>query len=245
MATATPNYDPAEIAKFEALAARWWDPHSEFKPLHDINPLRLKFIDERVGLKGKRVLDVGCGGGVLAESMAVLGAQVTGIDMGEAPLAVAKLHIKESGLRIEYLHASAEDLARERPGAFDVVTCLEVLEHVPDPASTVAACAQLVRPGGQVFFATINRNPKSFLFAIVGAEYLLRLLPRGTHEYLKFVKPSELESACRHAGLAVRELTGMHYNPFMRSYALGPGVDVNYLAYCVRGEQDLSQNTSF
>ncbi|TAM47454.1 MAG: bifunctional 2-polyprenyl-6-hydroxyphenol methylase/3-demethylubiquinol 3-O-methyltransferase UbiG [Gammaproteobacteria bacterium] len=236
MAQITHNVDPAELAKFEKLAARWWDAESEFKPLHDINPLRLKWINDRVGLKDKRVLDVGCGGGILAESMAALGAEVTGIDLGDAPLAVAKLHQKESGVKVDYRRVSAEELAREQPGAYDVVTCLEMLEHVPEPASTVAACAQLVKPGGQVFFSTINRNPKSFLFAIVGAEYVLNLLPRGTHEYLKFIKPSELERMCRHAGLDVREYTGMHYNPLTRHYSLGLGVDVNYLVHALRTE---------
>jgi 2-polyprenyl-6-hydroxyphenyl methylase/3-demethylubiquinone-9 3-methyltransferase len=234
MSSTTQNVDPDEIAKFEKLAVRWWDPESEFKPLHDINPLRLDFIDERVGLKGKSVLDVGCGGGILTESMAERGAQVTGIDLGDAPLAVAKLHLKESGTRVEYLKISAEEFAHERPAGFDVVTCMEMLEHVPDPSSTVAACTQLVKPGGHVFFSTINRNPKAWLFAIVGAEYILQLLPRGTHEYLKFIKPSELERWSRAAGLRVREFTGMHYNPLTRRYRLGPGVDVNYIAYCRR-----------
>lgn len=228
------NVDPAEIAKFEALASRWWDPQSEFKPLHEINPLRLKFINDRAGLAGKNVLDVGCGGGILSESMAQLGARVTGIDMGDAPLAVAKLHLKESGARVDYRRVSVEDLAREQPGAFDVVTCLEMLEHVPDPASVVSALGQLVRPGGQVFVSTINRNPKAFLFAVVGAEYILKMLPRGTHEYTKFIKPSELERWLRAAGLGLRELTGMHYNPLTQRYSLGPGVDVNYLAYAER-----------
>ncbi len=230
----SPNVDPAELAKFEKLASRWWDPESEFKPLHDINPLRLKFINDRVGLKDKRVLDVGCGGGLLAEAMAALGADVTGIDLGEAPLAVARLHLKESGLKVAYQRVSAEEFARGRAGEFDAVTCLEMLEHVPDPASTVAACAQLVKPGGDVFFSTLNRTPKSFLFAIVGAEYVLKLLPRGTHEYLKFIRPSELERMCRQASLGVRELTGMHYNPLTRRYSLGPGVDVNYLVHARR-----------
>jgi 2-polyprenyl-6-hydroxyphenyl methylase/3-demethylubiquinone-9 3-methyltransferase len=234
MSTAHPNVDRAEIAKFEALAQRWWDPGSEFKPLHDINPLRLKFINDRVGLKGKRVLDVGCGGGILSESMAELGAEVTGIDLGEAPLAVARLHLKESGQKVEYLQISAEHLARERPGDFDVVTCLEMLEHVPDPASIIRACAQLVKPGGTVVFSTINRNPKSFLFAVIGAEYVLNLLPRGTHEYMKFIRPSEMERWARAAGLTLRELVGMHYNPLTRQYSLGPGVDVNYLALTER-----------
>ena len=230
----TLNVDLDEIAKFEKLAARWWDPSSEFRPLHEINPLRLDWIDGRVKLAGKRVLDVGCGGGILSESMAARGADVTGIDLGEAPLAVARLHLKESGQRVDYRKIAAEELAREQPGRFDVVTCLEMLEHVPDPAATVAACAQLVKPGGQVFFSTINRNPKSWLFAIVGAEYLLKLLPRGTHDYMKFIRPSELERWCRHAGLAVREFTGMHYNPLTQRYTLGPGVDVNYLLHAER-----------
>ena len=230
------NVDPAEIAKFEELAARWWDPEGEFKPLHDINPLRLKFIADRAGLNGKTVLDVGCGGGLLAEGMAGLGPAVPGFDLGAAPLAVARRHLKESGRKIEYLDTSAEDLAREHEGEFDVVACMELLEHVPDPAATVTACARLVKPGGQVFFSTINRTPKAWLFAVVGAEYVLQLLPRGTHDYTKFVRPSELESMCRRAGLEVRELTGLHYNPITRSYSLGPGVDVNYLAWCTRGE---------
>jgi 2-polyprenyl-6-hydroxyphenyl methylase/3-demethylubiquinone-9 3-methyltransferase len=231
------NVDPAEVAKFEALASRWWDPQSEFKPLHDINPLRLDFINQRAGgLAGKNVLDVGCGGGILSESMARLGARVTGIDMGEAPLAVAKMHLKESGMRVDYRRISVEELANEQPGTFDVVTCLEMLEHVPDPASAVSSLAKLVRPGGQVFVSTINRNPKSFLFAIVGAEYVLKLLPRGTHEYMKFIKPSELERWLRAAGLRLRELTGMHYNPLTKHYSLGSGVDVNYLAFAERAD---------
>ncbi len=234
MVQSAQNVDPDEIAKFAQLAARWWDPHSEFRPLHEINPLRLNYINDRVGLKDKTVLDIGCGGGILAESMAAHGATVMGIDLGEAPLAVAKLHLKESGLKVDYRHVSAEDLARERPGSFDVVTCMEMLEHVPDPSSTIAACAQLVKPGGQVFFSTINRNPKSWLFAIVGAEYVLNLLPKGTHEYMKFIKPSELEGWARHAGLTLRELIGMHYNPLTREYRLGRGVDVNYIAYTTR-----------
>ena len=233
---ATPNVDPAELAKFEALASRWWDPGSEFKPLHDINPLRLRFIDERAALAGKSVLDVGCGGGILSESMAALGARVTGIDLGEAPLAVARLHLKESGRDVDYRYISVEDLARERPNSYDVVTCMELLEHVPEPASTVAACAALVKPGGHVFFSTINRNAKAWLFAIVGAEYVLNMLPRGTHEYLKFIRPSELERMCRAAALHLTELTGMHYNPLTRHYWLGPGVDVNYIAYMRRDD---------
>ena len=234
MPTTAQNVDPEEIAKFEALAARWWDPHSEFKPLHDINPLRLNYINDRAALKGKTVLDIGCGGGILAESMAEKGATVTGIDLGDAPLAVAKLHLKESGQKVEYRKISAEDLAREQPESFDIVTCMEMLEHVPEPSSTVAACAQLVKPGGKVFFSTINRNPKSWLFAIVGAEYVLNMLPKGTHEYLKFIKPSELEQWARRAGLSMQEFIGMHYNPLTRQYRLGRGVDVNYIAYTVR-----------
>jgi 2-polyprenyl-6-hydroxyphenyl methylase/3-demethylubiquinone-9 3-methyltransferase len=234
-ATHNINVDPDEIAKFERLAARWWDPTSEFRPLHEINPLRLDWIAARAPLAGKTVLDVGCGGGILAEAMAVRGARVTGIDLGEAPLAVARLHLKETGQEVEYQKIAAEELARAQPGAFDVVTCMEMLEHVPDPASIVAACAQLVKPGGQVFFSTLNRNPKSWLFAIVGAEYILKLLPRGTHDYMKFIRPSELERMSRHAGLSVREYTGMHYNLLTQRYTLGPGVDVNYLVHAERG----------
>jgi len=237
MSTTAQNVDPEEIAKFESLAARWWDANSEFKPLHDINPLRLNYINDRVGLSGKTVLDIGCGGGILAESMAAHGASVTGIDLGEAPLAVAKLHLRESGQKVEYLRVSAEDLAAERPESFDVVTCMEMLEHVPDPSSIIAACARLVKPGGQVFFSTINRNPKSWLFAIVGAEYVLNLLPKGTHEYMKFIKPSELERWARHAGLTIHQFIGMHYNPLTREYRLGRGVDVNYIAYSTRSDE--------
>lgn len=229
------NVDHAEVGKFEELASRWWDPHSEFKPLHEINPLRLNYIDERAAISGKKVLDVGCGGGILAESMARRGAEVMGIDMGEAPLQVANLHKLESGVEVEYRRITAEALAGEMAGQFDVVTCMEMLEHVPDPGSVIAACAALVKPGGQVFFSTINRNPKSYLFAIVGAEYLLRLLPRGTHDFAKFIRPSELEDWSRNAGLELRELTGMSYNPFSKQYSLGRDLDVNYLAYCVRG----------
>jgi len=230
------NADPAELAKFSDLAHRWWDPESEFRPLHQINPLRLDWIQGQAPLAGKRVLDVGCGGGILSEAMAARGARVTGIDLGEAPLAVARLHLKESKLEVEYRKIAAEDLAREQPGGYDVVTCLEMLEHVPDPASTVAACATLVKPGGHVVFSTINRNPKAWLLAVVGAEYVLRLLPRGTHDYMKFIKPSELERWARRAGLSVREYTGMHYNPLTRRYTLGPGVDVNYIAHSVRAD---------
>lgn len=223
------NADPRELAKFGDLAHRWWDPHSEFKPLHDINPLRLDWIDASVGLAGKRVLDVGCGGGLLSEGMASRGAQVTGIDLSEKALGVARLHLYESRLDIDYLQVAAEDHAAQMPGAYDVVTCLEMLEHVPDPASIVAACAALVRPGGQVFFSTLNRNPKSYLFAVIGAEYLLRLLPRGTHDYEKFIRPAELARFVRAAGLDAEALLGMSYDPFTQTYALDDDTSVNYL----------------
>ncbi len=234
--TATPgtNMDPNEIAKFEALASRWWDPNSEFKPLHDINPLRLDYIDQRVGLAGKKVLDVGCGGGILSESMATRGAEVTGIDLGEAPLSVAELHLLESEASVSYRKISAEDLAAEAPESFDAVTCMEMLEHVPDPSSIIKACAQLVKPGGHVFFSTLNRNPKSFLFAIVGAEYVLRLLPKGTHEYAKFIRPSELDHWARQAGLETEDVTGMTYNPLTQTYALGRDISVNYLVTTIK-----------
>ena len=232
---ASVNHDPAELAKFSALAHRWWDPTSEFRPLHEINPLRLAHIEKLAGgLAGKRVVDVGCGGGILAEAMAARGAQVTGIDLADKPLKVAMLHGMETASAVDYRLVSAEALAAESPGAFDVVTCMEMLEHVPDPASTVAACAKLAKPGGRVFFSTINRNPKSFLFAIVGAEYVLRLLPRGTHEFARFLRPSELVAHCRDAGLAPEDLTGMTYNPFTKAYALGRDVGVNYLLGCRR-----------
>ena len=229
------NVDRAEIAKFEALASRWWDRNSEFKPLHEINPLRTNWIDERVGLAGKKVLDVGCGGGILAEAMAQRGAQVTGIDMGEAPLAVARLHQLESGVSVEYEQSTAEEFAEQHAGTFDVVTCLEMLEHVPDPGSVIRACTRLLKPGGQVFFSTINRNPKSFLFAIVGAEYVLRMLTRGTHEFAKFIRPAELGGWIRDAGLDLQDITGLTYNPLTRTYKLGSDVDVNYMVYCQLG----------
>jgi 2-polyprenyl-6-hydroxyphenyl methylase/3-demethylubiquinone-9 3-methyltransferase len=230
------NVDQAEIAKFDALASRWWDPAGEFRPLHEINPLRLDYIRQRAKLHGSNALDVGCGGGILAEAMAVQGASVTGIDMAPGPLAVARLHQAESGTRVEYQQATAEDFANNHARRFDVVTCLEMLEHVPSPSAIVAACARLVKPGGHVFFSTINRNPKSFMFAIVGAEYLLRLLPAGTHEYGKFIRPSELEAWARRAGLEHRGSIGMHYNPITREYSLGENIDVNYLMHFVRAE---------
>ena len=229
-----PNVDSGEIAKFNALAERWWDPNSEFRPLHDINPLRLNYIDERLGLPGKKVIDIGCGGGLLSEGMARRGATVTGIDLGEAPLAVARLHAEQSDVEVEYLQVLAEEIAEQRAGEYDAVTCLEMLEHVPDPASVIRACAKLVKPGGQVFFSTINRNPKAFLFAIVGAEYVLRLLPRGTHEYAKLIRPSELAGWSRDAGLDVRDTTGMTYNPVTQVYKLNRDVSVNYLMHAVR-----------
>jgi len=228
------NVDPRELEKFSALAHRWWDPGSEFKPLHQINPLRLDWIDGLAPLAGKSALDIGCGGGILAEAMARRGARVTGIDLSEKALKVAQLHLLESKIAVAYEAISAEDLAARSPGAYDVVTCMELLEHVPDPASTVRACARLARPGGHVFFSTINRNLKSYLFAVIGAEYLLRLLPRGTHDYARFVRPSELARHCRDSGLAVRSIVGMTYNPFSRSYALGSDADVNYLVHCAR-----------
>jgi 2-polyprenyl-6-hydroxyphenyl methylase/3-demethylubiquinone-9 3-methyltransferase len=230
------NVDQAEIAKFDALASRWWDPAGEFGALHEINPLRLDFIRQRATLSGSKAVDIGCGGGILAESMAKAGAKVTGIDMAEGPLAVARLHQAESGTDVDYLRSTAEELAEERSGQYDVVTCLEMLEHVPSPQTVIAACAELVNPGGHVFFSTINRNPKSFLFAIVGAEYVLRLLPAGTHEYAKFIRPSELEAWARHAGLELQDSIGMHYNPVTREYSLGENLDVNYLMYFRRAE---------
>ena len=230
------NLDSNEIAKFDAIAARWWDPEGEFRPLHAINPLRLGYVDSRAPLKGRRVLDIGCGGGLLAEGMAERGAKVTGIDLSEGAIKVAKLHLKESGRQVDYRLVSAEAMAAEMPGAFDLVTCLEMLEHVPDPASIVAACSTLVRPGGQVIFSTLNRNPKAFALAILGGEYLLRLIPAGTHEYAKFIRPSELEAWARAAGLQHRHSTGMHYNPLTRHYRLGPGLDVNYFMHFTRPE---------
>ncbi len=231
------NVDPAEVAKFQALAARWWDPESEFRPLHEINPLRLDWIDSHAPLAGRRVVDVGCGGGILSESMAQRGATVLGIDLGERPLQVAELHALETGVHLDYERIAAEELAAREPGAFDIVTCMELLEHVPDAESTVRACATLARPGGWVFFSTINRNPKAFALAILGAEYLLRMLPRGTHEYAKFIRPSELAGAARRNGLEPIEVTGMTWSPITGRYRLDPrDPDVNYLMACRRVE---------
>lgn len=234
--TAQANVDPAELAKFSDLAHRWWDPDSEFRPLHQINPLRLGWIQSHCPLSGKQVVDVGCGGGILSDAMARAGAQVLGIDLADKSLRVAQLHALETNTpNIRYQDISAEDLARERPGEFDVVTCMEMLEHVPDPASVVRACAEMVKPGGWVFFSTLNRNPKSFLFAIVGAEYVLGLLPRGTHEYARMIRPSELAADCRRAGLDLQATRGMEYNPLTRRYWLSGDTSVNYLLATRRG----------
>ena len=227
--TASRNADAGELLKFSELASRWWDPTSEFRPLHEINPLRLDWIDGLHPLKGESVLDVGCGGGILAEAMARQGAQVKGIDLAEKPLGVAKLHALESGVTVDYECIATEDLAAREPAQYDLVTCMEMLEHVPDPASVIAACATLVKPGGHAVFSTLNRNPKSFLFAIVGAEYVLRLLPKGTHEYAKFIRPSELHAAAQDAGLVLKSMIGLHYNPLTKVYSLGRNVDVNYI----------------
>lgn len=229
------NADPVELEKFSQLAHRWWDPNSEFKPLHDINPLRLEWLDRLCGgIQGKRVVDVGCGGGILAESMATRGARVTGIDLSEKALRVARLHQLESGVEVDYRLVAAEALAEQEPEQYDVVTCMEMLEHVPDPASTMAACARLAKPDGWVFFSTLNRNPKSYLFAIVGAEYILNLLPKGTHDWGKFIKPHELAAHARSAGLEPVELMGMTYNPISKTYKLERDTDVNYLMACRR-----------
>ncbi|MBY0270881.1 MAG: bifunctional 2-polyprenyl-6-hydroxyphenol methylase/3-demethylubiquinol 3-O-methyltransferase UbiG [Burkholderiales bacterium] len=231
-----PNVDPAELDKFSELAHRWWDPESEFRPLHEINPLRLDYIDRIAALRGKTVLDVGCGGGILAEAMAARGARVTGIDLADKPLKVAQLHLMESRLDVVYRNIAVEVLAQEAPHSFDVVTCMEMLEHVPDPASAVRACAALLKPGGHAFFATLNRNPKSYLYAIIGAEYVLNLLPRGTHDYSRFIKPSELSASCRSAGLEISGIIGMTYNPFSKTYALEADSSVNYIL-CARAPQ--------
>ncbi len=234
MAQNNHNVDPAEIEKFEELASRWWDAESEFKPLHEINPLRLEYVNKIAPLQGKKVLDVGCGGGILSEGMAQLGAVVCGIDMGKTPLDVARLHLLESELDIDYRQVPVEQLAEEQPGHYDIVTCMEMLEHVPDPASVISACAKLVKPGGQLFFSTLNRNLKSYMFAIVGAEYILSLLPRGTHNFDKFIRPSELDSWIRQAGLSSTDITGLTYNPLTCTYKLDRDVDVNYMVACRR-----------
>lgn len=228
------NADPLELQKFSDLAHRWWDPTSEFRPLHEINPLRLEWINARVPLAGKAVADIGCGGGILAESMAKKGAKVTGIDLSEKALKVADLHSLESGVQVRYELISAEELAAREPESCDVVTCMEMLEHVPDPAAVVQACAKLVKPGGHVFFSTINRNPKAYLFAVIGAEYLLRMLPKGTHDYAKFITPAELAQFARNAGLTVNSLKGMSYNPLTKVYSMNQDTDVNYLIACIR-----------
>ena len=228
------NADQNELDKFSQLAHRWWDPNSEFKPLHEINPLRLAWIDQHVQLAGKKVLDIGCGGGILSESMAQRGADVTGIDLSDKALSVAKLHLLESGQKVSYQSISAEEYAGQAGGTFDVVTCMEMLEHVPNPASTIAACAALVKPGGHVFFSTINRNPKAYLLAVIGAEYILKMLPRGTHDYAKFIKPSELTRWTKSVGLEPNELIGMSYNPLTDRYWLGQNTDVNYLVHTVK-----------
>jgi 2-polyprenyl-6-hydroxyphenyl methylase/3-demethylubiquinone-9 3-methyltransferase len=230
MTATTHNVDADEIEKFEKLASRWWDPNSEFKPLHDINPLRLDYIDRLAPLKDRKVIDIGCGGGLLTEAMAKRGAHVIGIDMGKAPLTIARLHQHESELEIDYRQTTAEQMAATESGSFDTVTCLEMLEHVPDPAAVIAACAQLIKGDGRVFLSTINRNPKAYLFAVIGAEYLLQLLPKGTHDYSKFIRPSEMEKWARAAGLQMTDLTGMSYNLLTREYKLGSDVSVNYLA---------------
>lgn len=230
------NFEAAELDKFSTIAHKWWDKNSEFKPLHEINPLRLSYIDQSVSLQGKRVLDVGCGGGILSESMAKKGAIVTGIDLGEKALNVAKLHSLESGVAVDYQCISAEALAERAPASFDVVTCLEMLEHVPDPASVIQACATLVKPGGYVFFSTIHRNPKAYLFAVIGAEYVLRMLPRGTHDYTKFIKPSELAAWLRQAGLTLQDQVGLQYNPITQQYRLGSDVSVNYMVRAQKAE---------
>lgn len=237
-ATQTLNADELELQKFGDLAHKWWDKNSEFKPLHELNPLRLGYIDDLVGLQGKRVLDVGCGGGILSESMYFKGADVMGIDLGEKALNVAKLHQLESNAKVTYQYISVEQLAVEQPCSFDVVTCMEMLEHVPDPSAIVTACAKLVKPGGSVFFSTINRNPKAYLFAVIGAEYVLNLLPKGTHDYAKFIKPSELSSWVRQANLNVTGMRGMSYNPITQRYSLGDDVSVNYMMHTVMAEQD-------
>ena len=230
----TNNLDPLEVAKFGELAHRWWDPLSEFRPLHEINPLRLNWIREKVNIAGKTVVDIGCGGGILSESLARAGANVKGIDLADKALRVAKLHSLETGVKVDYEKIAAEDLAASHPASFDVVTCMEMLEHVPDPQSSITACATLAKPGAHVFFSTINRNAKAYLLAVIGAEYVLRMLPKGTHDYSRFIKPSELDRWCRHAGLEIRQIVGLTYNPVTKTYGLGQDTDVNYLVHTVR-----------
>ena len=230
----TANIDPSEIKKFEDLASRWWDEHGEFKPLHEMNPLRLNFINTGSPLADKTACDIGCGGGILSESMAICGATVTGLDMGKAPLSVARLHAMESELEIDYQQITAEEFAEQHAGKYDVVTCMELLEHVPDPASVINACCSLVKPGGSVYFSTINRNPKSYLLAIVGAEYMMKMLPRGTHDYARFIKPSELDSWARAAGLELSDLKGVTYNPFTGLFSQSQDVDVNYMVNYIK-----------
>ena len=228
------NVDPAEVAKFDALADSWWDPEGQSKPLHQINPLRLQFISERTPLKNAKIVDVGCGGGILTESLALSGADTTGIDMGELPLEIARLHALEAGLKINYQQITVEAMAAAHPDTYDAVTCMEMLEHVPDPQAIINACAAMVKPGGDVYFSTLNRNPKAWLLAIVGAEYIANMLPKGTHDYARFIKPSELARACREAGLTVSAIAGISYNPLTRKYTLTDDVDVNYLIHCRR-----------
>lgn len=228
------NVDPAEVAKFDALADSWWDPQGQSKPLHEINPHRLQFIRERSSVEGANMIDVGCGGGILTESLALSGAKMTGIDMGQQALEIAQLHALEAGLKIDYQHTTAEAMAAEHAGEFDAVTCMEMLEHVPDPQAIIEACASLVKPGGDVYFSTLNRHPKAWLLAIVGAEYIANMLPKGTHDYARFIKPSELSKACRKAGLSVNAIAGISYNPLSRQYSLTKDVDVNYLLHCRR-----------
>jgi 2-polyprenyl-6-hydroxyphenyl methylase/3-demethylubiquinone-9 3-methyltransferase len=231
------NADAREIAQFEALAHRWWDPMGEMRPLHQINPLRLEYIEQRCCLRDRKILDVGCGGGLLSEAMAAKGASVTGVDLAEASLEVARLHVRQSGLHVEYRNISVEILATQEAGSFDVVTCMEMLEHVPDPESVVRACTRLVRPGGTVFFSTLNRNPKAYLLAVLGAEYIMRMLPAGTHDYKKFIRPSELGAWCRQSGLTINGMTGLNYHPIHQDFYLGDNVDVNYIMHCQRGSQ--------
>ncbi len=231
--TTTANVDPDEIRKFDELASRWWDPESEFKPLHAINPLRFGYINKRTPVEGLRIIDIGCGGGLLTEALGTAGADVTGVDMGEVPIAIAQEHASASGLDIRYVRSTAEDMASSEAGQYDIVTCLEMLEHVPDPAAVVAACQTLLKPGGSAYFSTINRTAKGYLFAVIGAEYVLNLLPKGTHDYARFIRPSELELFARQAGLSLQDIIGLHYNPLTQHYSLGPGVDVNYMMHCL------------